>query len=266
MLVCTDLHGNLADFRRMKLCFEERCARGRCQLLFTGDLIHGPNYTRAHWPDYLGSFYEDASAQLVDEFIELQARYPGQVHCLLGNHEHSHVGGPHTPKFWLDETLYFEESVGRGRAQRYCELFRAFPLAAVTPCGVAVTHAAPDVELQSLSELEQIGYEGYEQMSVESMQATPLLGRLIWSRSCSPAVARAFLRQLGACGWSQHVVVFGHDIVPEGYERQGDEQLQLSTSFGLYDSRKHFLELELEGRYRSALQLRVGTEIRPLYG
>jgi len=73
-------------------------------LIFTGDLVHGPDeYTEEHWPDYLGTPYRDESPEVVRLFREAQARYPGRVHCLLGNHEHAHVGGPRTAKFHHDE-------------------------------------------------------------------------------------------------------------------------------------------------------------------
>jgi hypothetical protein len=267
LLVCTDLHGNLGDFRRIREIFRRahEARPGPIHLLFTGDLIHGPNYPASRWPDYLGAFYEDASGRLMDEFLELRQAYPGRVHCLLGNHEHSHVGGPHTPKFWLDETQYFEDSVGPERAGRYREVFRGFQLAAVTACGVSVTHAAPNVELESVAELEEIRYEGYERMSLESIQSTPTLGRLIWSRSCPPDVARGFLSVLGQQSWPQRVVVFGHEIVQDGFESFGDEQLLLSTSFGLEQRKKRYLCVDLSARYRSVRDLRPGREILPLY-
>jgi hypothetical protein len=266
LFVCTDLHGNLADFRRMREVFlEGQECHGPCHLLFTGDLIHGPNYTESRWPAYLGSFYEDGSGRLVDEYIELEARHPGHVHCLLGNHEHSHIGGPHTPKFWMDETAFFEEAVGSRRAERYKELFRQFHLVATTPCGVTVTHAAPDVEIEQASDVACVSYDGYEEMSLESIQQTPLLGRLIWSRRCPPHRAREFLRVLSKEGSPQRLVVFGHDIVPEGYEYLSDEQLILSTSFGVENTFKHYLEIDLAGSYESTGDLRARRELKRLY-
>ena len=266
LLFCTDLHGNLRDFRRMVEHFEEaRAEYGPCQLLFCGDLVHGPCYAREEWPDYLGSYYADQSGELLEEFIALTERYPGQVHCLMGNHEHSHVGGPHTPKFWEDETAYFEHSVGEQRARRYRDLFRSFPLIAVSSCGVAFTHAAPNVQVSSLDELAEVDYTGHEQMNLMSIYTMPLLGRLLWSRRCPEVVVKRFLGVLSEELPEHKLVAFGHDIAIAGYERFGNEQLMISTSFGLENDDKTFLMLDLGAAYDGIDALTPGRELRALY-
>jgi hypothetical protein len=266
LLFCTDLHGNLRDFRRMRELFEQAKAEyGHCQLLFCGDLVHGPCYAREEWPDYLGEFYIDESGALLDEFAELSREHPGQVHCLLGNHEHSHIGGPHTPKFWEDETAYFEHSVGEERAARYRDLFRSFPLMALSSCGAAFTHAAPNVQIKSVSEVIEARYEGHEQMNLMSIYTMPLLGRMLWSRRCPDVVVKRFLSVVSDDATLHHIVAFGHDIAVGGYERFGDEQLMLSTSFGLDDEEKTYLELDLGGCYASVNDLTPGRELKSLW-
>lgn len=264
LLVCTDLHGNLRDFERMVERFTVlQAADHQPFLLFSGDLIHGPNLEPAQWPEHLGSFFRDQSAEIVERFLQLQQRYPGRIACLIGNHEHSHVGGPHTPKFWDDETAYFEQSVGPERAARYNAAFAEFPLVAVSQCGVAVTHAAPNVAIDQLEELE-VDYDGYDDMTIQSMYDGPVIARLLWSRSCPPTTARRFLEVINQTGAEHHFVVFGHDIVSAGYATIGDEQLQLSTSFGIADENKTYLELDLAAHYRSARELRLGVELKRL--
>jgi hypothetical protein len=268
LLVATDLHGNLQDFRRLRDLFEaaRQTTGGAAHLLFTGDLIHGPDYSLPDWPDFMGSYYEDHSGPLLDEFIALQAAFPGQVHALLGNHEHSHIGGPHTPKFWPDETRHFEEVVGPARAARYRALFAGFPLVAITGCGVAVTHAAPNLVIDGAHAIESLRYDGYEQMRLDQLDQMPPLGRLLWARRCPKAVARAFLTALsGSEGPALHLVVFGHEVVNDGFNRVGDEQLVLSSSFGLRNAHKHYLELDLAGSYRSTADLVLGRELLALY-
>jgi hypothetical protein len=266
LLVCTDLHGHLADFRRMRELFLAADAAGeRPFLLFTGDLIHGPNCEPEDWPDFLGAHYVDQSGDLVDEYLALVARHPARVSCLIGNHEHSHIGGPHTPKFWSDETVHFEQTVGPERTERYKRLFCSMPVVAVASCGVAVTHAAPAVEIGGPQDIEQIRYEGYEKLAVQCMPEMQLLGGLLWSRCCPPETARRFLDALAIAGAGLDIVVYGHEIVAEGFERVGDEQLVLSTSFGIRQEHKHYLRIDLSRRYRSVRELRVGEELRPLY-
>jgi hypothetical protein len=267
LLVCTDLHGNLADFRRMREVFLQALRAGEDPfLLFTGDLVHGPDCDPADWPTFLGEHYRDESGQLCDEYIALRDEHAGRVACLLGNHEHSHVGGPHTPKFWPDETAHFEETVGAKRAERYRALFRGFALVAVSSCGVAVTHAAPNAEIAGPDEIEALKLDGYEQADIWEMAEAQVLGALLWARACAPEVARRFLDALGRGGPQLALVVYGHEIVAEGYEPVGDEQLVLSTSFGVARASKRYLKLDLAGRYSSARELRDGVELVPLYG
>jgi hypothetical protein len=61
------------------------------------------------------------------------------------------------------------------------------------------------------------------------------------------------------------VVVYGHEIIASGYEKFGDEQLLLSTSFGVHDSSKCYLSLDLSKIYHSTRFLREGIELLRLY-
>ena len=119
LVASTDLHGNLPDFE----CLEQRfrtlmSTEGDAYLLFCGDLVHGPIYSRKQWPRRLGTYYPDQSAEVIKRFVALREEFPGRVFSLLGNHEHSHLGGPHTRKFHKvpSETEFFEQTVGAARA------------------------------------------------------------------------------------------------------------------------------------------------------
>ena len=114
LLVCTDLQGCMRDFQRMVEVFEQALLDygGDAHLLFTGDLIHGPHIEPEDWPDFLGEYYRDASGELMIAYAGLAAQYPGRVHALLGNHEHGHIGGPHTAKFAADEVALLEHILG----------------------------------------------------------------------------------------------------------------------------------------------------------
>lgn len=267
LLVCTDIHGNLRDFSMMAALFERHSAAGKDPfLLFTGDLIHGPAPDdEQRWPSGLGRYYPDQSAEVLERFLELEAGYPGRVACLLGNHEHSHVGGPHTPKFWVDETEHFELSVGIEQAGLYCRAMARFPLVALAPCGVAILHAAPNWKDPDLQQLDSLGYGGYENSWIHSVADSAPLLRLLWSRGCSSEVAEGFLSRLGEVGWPLYLAIYGHDVVAEGFDRVDDRQLQLSTSFGVRDECKYYVELDLASVYQGSHQLAVGSEIKQLY-
>jgi hypothetical protein len=262
LLVCTDLQGCLRDFSRMEELFEQalRTTRGDAHILFTGDLIHGPHLEQEEWPDFLGEYYRDASMEVVEGFVALRERHPGKVHAIMGNHEHAHVGGPHTAKFAPDEVELLESIIGPIKASRLRNILRSFPLAAVTPCGVVFTHGAPAADIRSIAEVENVELDGFDEGSPLDIFEVPVVGQLLWARSAPEEVARRFLRAMGG-----RVSVYGHDVIPEGFERIGDEQMIVSTSFGVYDANKVYLELDLAARYETVYDLREGQEIKALY-
>lgn len=261
LLVCTDLQGNLGDFEQMVRHF--RAAGDDAVLVLTGDLVHGPDQATVDaWPEHLGTPYTDQSPALVEAFLAEQARAPGRVHCLLGNHDHAHVGGPVTRKFHPDERAALEARLDAAGVERLRALIRTFPLAAVAPCGVALLHAAPSAPIRCAADLETLALTGYEEMDFRDFLAqSEVLGPMLWSRMAKPDQARAFAQALG-CSLS----IFGHDVVREGYAADSKEQLCVSTSFGCLDSAKVYVRLDLAGRYRSVDDLREGVELRKLYG
>ncbi len=259
LLVATDLQGNLADFRRLAQHF--RAAGDDAHLVLTGDLVHGPDEETAdHWPDHLGTPYRDESPALIDAFLSERERAPGRVHCLLGNHDHSHLGGPITSKFHDDEGGMLEARLGALRTERLRALVGTFPLVAVAPCGAVMLHGAPSSEIDDPSQLESIRLEGYQQFGIESFLAVPVLGALLWSRYATPEQSQRFLKAFGGT-----VALYGHDVVREGFAREGNDQLCFSTSFGLYDEFKVYVSLDLAAKYPDVHALRAGHEILPLY-
>jgi hypothetical protein len=259
LLAATDIQGNLRDFLRMLALFEQ--APEDTTLVFTGDLVHGPDaHTEQHWPDYLGTPYRDESPEVVRSLLEARARYPGRVHTLLGNHEHAHVGGPRTAKFHDDEAQVLEARMGPGPAEEMRGLFRQLPLVAVAPNGAVLLHAAPSARLSGPHELEPVELEGYSHMGIDEFFHVPVLGATLWSRMARPEQARAFLDAL-----SGRIAIYGHDVVREGYERVGDEQLCVSTSFALFDENKVYVELDLATPYPDVHALRDGVELKKLY-
>lgn len=268
-VLSTDLHGNLRDFEQVVAAFRRHRATGDGEafLLFTGDLVHGPSYAEHRWPEHLGTFYADRSKELLEAFFALREEHPGRVFSLIGNHEHSHVGGPETRKFHKDpsETAYLERALGLERAAEVNAAFGDFPIACVLGTGVVATHGAPRVLDPSFEAIASVEYTGHEAKSIREMIQVPILGELFWCRAAGPLVVRRLLRCLELNGVRNRVVVYGHDPVRKGYLREGAEQLCFSTSFGLKDGNKVYLDLDLTKPYASARSLRYGREILPLY-
>lgn len=265
LIVCTDLQGCLRDYEAVIDVFQRADAEdteldGQTHLLFTGDMIHGPHMQEHEWPDYLGEYYRDQSGEVLDAFAALSRLYPGRVHALLGNHEHGHIGGPHTAKFATDEVVLLEAILGARGARRLQAQVSEFALAAVAPCGAVFTHGAPAALIRSIADVESAEVSGHDYESIFDVLDVPIIGPILWARSASPERARHFLAAMGGS-----ISIYGHDVIPEGFERIGDEQIVVSTSFGVFDSNKIYLDLDLGRRYQSVNQLAIGREIRPLY-
>lgn len=261
LIVCTDLQGCLRDFHRIVELFDEALGEtGDAYLLFTGDLIHGPHLDEGDWPDFLGEYYRDASGELIDELAVLMRRHPGRVHALVGNHEHGHIGGPHTAKFAADEVAVLEDLLGPDASERLRAVLRDFALVAVAPCGAVFTHGAPAATISSIADIEAARLDGFEQGSPIDILDTPVIGPILWARSAEPDVAARFVQALGGT-----FCIYGHDVIPEGFEIVGDEQIVISTSFGVFDANKVYVQLDLGAHYASVHDLRVGHEILPLY-
>lgn len=262
LLVCTDLQGCLRDFKRVVQIFEQALLdhQGDAHVLFTGDLIHGPHIDPEDWPDFLGEYYRDASGDVIMAYAALTARYPGRVHALLGNHEHGHIGGPHTAKFAADEVALLEQILGPAATARMRGIIHTFALAAVSRCGAVFTHGAPAAQIDSITELEGADLSGAHLSSPLEVLDTPVVGKILWARAASDAEARRFLRATNGT-----LAIYGHDVIPEGYETVGDLQMVVSTSFGVFDSHKVYVSLDLGAKYKNVLDLRIGHEILPLY-
>lgn len=262
LIVCTDLQGCLRDFEQIVVVFLRALEDhgGDAHLLFTGDLVHGPHIDRKDWPDFLGEYYRDESGDLIKQFSRLRTRYPGRVHAIIGNHEHGHIGGPHTAKFAIDEVELLESRMGPDASAWMRNLLRELPLVAVAPCGAVFTHGAPAAEIDSRDDVEAARLDEMVFDSPIDIFEVPVVGPLLWARSAEGDVARRFLRAMDGT-----ISIYGHDVIPEGFERVGDEQIVVSTSFGVFDENKVYLQLDLAARYPTVHDLRVGHEILPLY-
>ena len=252
----------MRDFQRMVEIFEEALLtyQGDAHLLFTGDLIHGPHIDPEDWPDFLGEYYRDASGEVMIAYAGLAAQYPGRVHALLGNHEHGHIGGPHTAKFAADEVALLEQILGPSGTARMRGIIHTFALAAVSKCGAVFTHGAPAAQIDSVADLESADLSGAHYASPLDVLDTPIVGKVLWARSATEAEARRFLRATNGT-----MCIYGHDVIPEGFEMVGDEQIVVSTSFGVFDTNKVYVSLDLASKYRGVGDLRIGHEILPLY-
>ena len=264
LLVISDLHGNWQDFQRIVEIFQQlRRSSPKVYLLFLGDLVHGPSWT-PHWPSDKGwQYYPDESDRILDTFVELQRGYSGYVHSLLGNHEHSHVGGPYTKKFHPNEREYLENRLGPRKAREVSQMLRHWPLIALAPSGIVFTHGAPRARMGKLEDLHRVKYEDCSHLSPKYMPHLPILGELLWSRSATEREVVNFFQVFSPLT-AVKLAIFGHVVRKSGYEKRPPYQMVLSSSFAVPKENRCYLHLKLQNEYDLS-SLREGKEICKLY-
>jgi Calcineurin-like phosphoesterase len=274
LFVATDMQGNVEDFDRMAAIFESAARQpDGAHLVFTGDLVHGPELTEAQWPDYLGTFYRGDSKMVVEHARALSLRHPGRVHYLLGNHEHAHVGGPVVSKFFPDEARRLEELLGPDGTRAMRAWMRTWPFVAVARTAkLVMLHAAPHAKITSVDDLERLPLDGFFDLSFDEgsrpgaaiasdMALQSVLGALLWARTTSTERANAFLKAVEP---EARVAVYGHDVARAGYSVEREPLLCISTSFGCFDGDKLYLEWDLSEPAESAIAV-ARKGLRPLH-
>jgi hypothetical protein len=139
VIVVGDLHGHVANFRRL-LQIANLAAQPNRHLVLQ-ELIHGP----FRYP--VGG---DTSHQLLDLFAALKCQYRNRVHALLGNHELAQWTGQFIMKGTDDVLALFDQGVEQAYAphhkeisKAYDELFAVLPVACRTDNGVFMSHSLP---------------------------------------------------------------------------------------------------------------------------
>ncbi len=258
LLVSTDLHGNGADFEALRAAFARELARGPTHWALLGDCVHGPDEASAREEPALYG-YRDESMAIVRGILDLQARHPGRVHYLLGNHDHGHVGGHHTSRFHDDEVANLEGPLGAEDLALLHRLFDDALLAAAAPCGVLLSHGVPGEPLQGLAALDAIDPELPRDESERRILET-----LLWSYAQTDAVAARMLQRLSRPGLALTISVHGHDRDESGFVSEGAHQA-CPVLFGAPRAAKRYLRLDLAARYQSVRDLREGVEILHLH-
>lgn len=183
------------------------------------------------------------------------------MHFVLGNHNHGHVGGPRTHKFHADEVTELEARLSGEERARLLALLEPALLAVVAPCGVLLTHGAPDASLRDVRDLDGVPLDVGAMTSAQRGTVRSLL------TSCGQpdAVAKEMLANVSrGLGFDVRVLVHGHDRDEAGFFREGSHQL-CPCLFGAPRANKRYVHLDLGARYGDAYALRDGVELRRLY-
>jgi hypothetical protein len=214
VLVAGDLHGHVANFRKL-LRAADLGGRPRRHLVLQ-EVIHAD-------PDSPGP---DTSHQLVDLLAALACQYPGRVHFLIGNHELAQATD--RPIFKGDAVLndLFWEGVWSAYGERaaevyqsYLELFAAAPLALRTPNRIFISHSLPPPRL--LETFDPAALEEDPTSPEALAPGGPVYG-LLWGRDTSAGHVAAFLAKVDA-----DLLITGHIPCDEGFEVPNDRQVIL---------------------------------------
>lgn len=261
LLVSTDVHGNLADFVRMEALFEaSRVTERETHWVILGDVVHAPDpVARRTSPELYD--YADGSMEIVDRILALEQRAPGHVHFVLGNHDHGHVGGPHTRKFFGDEVDELESGLGAAQVKRLRGLFERALLAVAAPCGVLLTHGCPDGSLERLTDLDDVPLDLADMTDAQMA----MLRALLTSYGQPDLVTIPMLANVSlAAGLDLRVVIHGHDRDERGFFHEGAHTV-CPVIFGAPQANKRYVRLDLSAHYESGAEIREDLEILRLH-
>lgn len=249
LLVTTDVHGNLRDFERMEAIYDELCQADQLVYwLMLGDLVHGPGLqARSRRPELYD--WPDASPEIVRRAI-CRTKDPN-VDFILGNHDHAHIGGPRTRKFYPDEALELEKRMSRQDIDQMHAFFRGALLVAASENGVVYSHGVSEVGLprERIDALDPGGAEPRDEQ--EELFLASILTSYGQPKEVSQAARRDWSRIFG---FPIHVVVHGHDRDEEGYYVEHDDLL-CPVVFGAPDAAKRVLIVDLERDVANAHEL-----------
>jgi hypothetical protein len=261
LFVSADVHGNHADFARLREIFLASDARGEAPIwISVGDWVHGPSGRDTDVTDSEGVplyDYPDETPRLLAELFALMDRFPDRVLSITGNHEHAHIGGLRTSKFHRDEAAFLENQLAAAAVAELRRRFAAWPMVIRVPaCGLVLTHgaAAPG----TAAEYAQLRYAGNpDPRNAQLMRAA------MTRYGFRDGEDVELLAQLSDADDYQ-LLVHGHDREETGYAPAGAASLLLCTSFGARRACKTYLSLERGRRYTLA-DLREGHELVRLW-
>jgi calcineurin-like phosphoesterase family protein len=264
VLISADLHGNLADFERLRDVFLASDARGEEPLwISAGDWIHGPKDEGAH-RDVVDQFgkplyaYRDETPAILEGLFALMDRFGDRVLSICGNHEHAHIGGRRTRKFHADEAAHLEGRLSAAAVAELRRRFAAWPVVIrIASCGVALTHGAPIPA--TIAEFERGRF--YPTVGATNHALSSAMMRYGFCHGEDVEL----LARLSDPGCELTVLIHGHDREEDGYAPSGSAAMLLCTSFGARRARKSYLWLDRARRYPSLASLREGIELRRLW-
>lgn len=260
MIISTDLHGNYHDYKQLKDIFlQQHQNDNKIYWIILGDVVHGPNREFAEKSPLYN--FEDLSWQIVEDLISLQTQYPNHIYYILGNHDHGHIGGPHTTKFYDDEVVALEKKLTSQQQLKMQNFFRKALLAVIAPCGLFLTHGSPDDTLKDIEHLNNISFDILQNSDYHNQILKSFLTHYGQESQTTNTLLRTISKQLQI---DLHIVVHGHDRDVNGWFTEGKNQC-CPVIFGAFPQKKRYMLVDLSKKYTSTTNFQVNQEIRTLY-
>ena len=163
LIIVSDLHGNFKDYKRYLRLWEKDDPD--CHIVFTGDLIHAIDG-------------EDGSVEIIEDAIFKSQEY-SNYHCLLGNHEWTHILNKDIYKDGMNLKTEFEILVSHKKGYmepsltNYIRFFKSMPYFLKTSNGLFISHTGPSKYITSL--------DGFNLMCCDDHSSNGLYG-FLWNR------------------------------------------------------------------------------------
>src|SRR5215467_7960370 len=182
--------------------------------------------------------------RIVQIFEQTLLDYQGDAHILFTG---DLIHGPHIdPEDWPDFLGEYYRDASGEVIVAYAALAAQYPgrVHALLGNHEHGHNGAPAAQIDSIKDLEAADLSGANYASPLDVLDTPVVGKILWARSATEAEARRFLRAMNGT-----VAIYGHDVIPEGFETIGDSQMVVSTSFGVFDANKVYVSIDLGAKY-----------------
>ncbi|MGE0710814.1 MAG: metallophosphoesterase [Planctomycetota bacterium] len=236
-----DLHGNVENLQRFSQLAD--LANHPERFLVVQEIVHSRLITADN---------RDLSFVAVMEAIRLQARFPGQVYYLLGNHDLAvHLdrelvkGGKYLNRYLFRGMAYMYRARYEEVLSEYRKFIADMPAAILAPNGVFMAHSTPKrAYVPSLS----------RDYLIDEAAASPLkklrpINAMVNGRDYEEDTAKAFSDQLEC-----DVMLCGHTPTNRGWKIPNQRHLILDSQHG----QAHYVRFDLGRRYESAQELAEG--------
>ena len=237
LLMTGDLHDHLPNYHRIVMLADLDASLDNHLILH--EVIHGEHMIDGR----------DHSVRMLARVAALTARYPGQVHVMLGNHELAQLTGADILKGGNSSVECYEEGLEfifdeESEAVRLAmhQFIRAMLLAVHCPNGVFCSHSLPSPHAMADFDTGIIDRTPTE----EELQYGGSAYSLVWGRNHNEMLAEDLADE-----WDTRIFVMGHQPVDAGYELEGESMIILNSD----DNHGVALPIDLTRRYtdRAAL-------------